>query len=633
MTTAHRLCLLVTALLAFGPAAAQERILSFHSDIAIAASGELTVRETIQVNAAGSAIQRGIYRDFPILYRGSAGLRLKVPFEVITVKRNGRDEPFTIEGLGNGRRIRIGSANVLLSPGEHTYEITYRTSEQLGRFAEHDELYWNVTGNGWGFAIDQASARVTLPQGARALSHEAYTGPQGAKGKDYRSAEPTPGVVTFATTSPLPPENGLTIVVTWPKGFLAPPPAQNLTLRYVRDNLGIFGGLLGLLALLVYYVLTWLAVGKDPEKGTIIPRYEPPKGFSPAAVRYLRRMGFDDSTFTAGMIGLAAKGALTIEKDGQVFVLKATPGTPPETLSSEERQLLTKLFRLGNSLRLQQTNHRILGEAKQALQSSLSLALETKYFLRNTGFWILGLLVSALPLLLTALGSELPPVALFLILWLSFWSIGVAVLLSVVVSAFSGRRYLQGVFMSAFALPFVAGELFALSALWLTAGGLVVSIFAITIAAHTAFYHLLKRPTAIGQQTLDEIEGFREYLTVAEADRLNLLNPPQQTPELFEQFLPYAFALDAEQQWSESFDAVLAKAAQAEGKPASSYRPSWYAAGVGAGAFSAAAFSNQLSSAFASAVSSASTAPGSSSGSGGGGSSGGGGGGGGGGGW
>ncbi len=53
---------------------------------------------------------------------------------------------------------------------------------------------------------------------------------------------------------------------------------------------------------------------------------------------------------------------------------------------------------------------------------------------------------------------------------------------------------------------------------------------------------------------MDEMEGFREYLKVAEEERLNLENPPEKTPELFEKFLPYALALNVEQEWSEKFD-------------------------------------------------------------------------------
>ncbi len=129
---------------------------------------------------------------------------------------------------------------------------------------------------------------------------------------------------------------------------------------------------------------------------------------------------------------------------------------------------------------------------------------------------------------------------------------------------------------------------------------------------------------------MDAAEGFRMYLSVAEQQRLNLENPPNKTPELFEQFLPYALALDVEQQWSEQFNGIFADL-QASGQ---AYAPGWYVGphlhdfGSNSGGFASA-----LSSSLAGAISSSSNAPGSSSGSGGGGSSGGGGGGGGGGGW
>jgi uncharacterized membrane protein len=130
---------------------------------------------------------------------------------------------------------------------------------------------------------------------------------------------------------------------------------------------------------------------------------------------------------------------------------------------------------------------------------------------------------------------------------------------------------------------------------------------------------------------MDQIEGFTDYLSVAEEDRMNLLNPPERTPELFEQFLPYALALGVEQAWSEQFSDVLARAAQDAAAQGRSYSPRWYSGrsfdrGLGS-------FASTLGGGFSGAVSAASTAPGSSSGSGGGGSSGGGGGGGGGGGW
>jgi uncharacterized membrane protein len=132
---------------------------------------------------------------------------------------------------------------------------------------------------------------------------------------------------------------------------------------------------------------------------------------------------------------------------------------------------------------------------------------------------------------------------------------------------------------------------------------------------------------------LDHIEGFKMFLGAVDGDRMNRINPPEQTPETFEKFLPYALALDVEQAWAEKFSGVLNAASQAPGAAASStgYTPSFYS-GSNWNSFSGASFASGFTDSFTSAISSSSSAPGSSDG-GGGGGSGGGGGGGGGGGW
>ena len=158
------------------PVGAEERIVNFISDVTVNADASLDVRETITVNAEGNDIRRGILRDFPTAYTDRRGNRTRVGFEVLGVTRDGRSEPYALESIGNGTRIKIGDADVFLSFGQHTYEIAYRTTRQLGFFPEFDELYWNVTGNGWTFAIDQARVIVRLPAGARIAQHTEYTG-------------------------------------------------------------------------------------------------------------------------------------------------------------------------------------------------------------------------------------------------------------------------------------------------------------------------------------------------------------------------------------------------------------------------------------------------------------------------
>jgi uncharacterized membrane protein len=155
----------------------------------------------------------------------------------------------------------------------------------------------------------------------------------------------------------------------------------------------------------------------------------------------------------------------------------------------------------------------------------------------------------------------------------------------------------------------------------------LVVVFAL---AFPAFY-FLKAHTVEGRKVVDQIEGFRQYLSVAEEDRLEALNPPEKTPELFERFLPYAVALDVENSWGRRFVGVLAIAAAGHAVATSWYSGSYDMASDPGG------FADHLGGSFAQTIAAAATPPGSSdsgsSGSGGGGSSGGGGGGGGGSGW
>ena len=123
------------------------------------------------------------------------------------------------------------------------------------------------------------------------------------------------------------------------------------------------------------------------------------------------------------------------------------------------------------------------------------------------------------------------------------------------------------------------------------------------------FYHLLKAPTLTGRKIMDQIEGFKLYLSVAEKERLNLLNPPEKTPALFEKYLPFALALDVENAWSEQFAEVLAKA----GTGAQPYSPVWYSGRSFTPGYALLTFLPAWAAALP-APSSSSTAPGSSSG-------------------
>ncbi len=551
-------------------AMADERILSFHSDIHVFTDGMIEVTETIRVRAEGKQIRRGIYRDFPVDYEDRLGNNYRLKLEPQAVLRNGQAESFHTVRSGRDVRTYFGRSSYFIEHGEHTYVFRYRVNRMLGFFEEHDELYWNVTGNNWAFPIDKASATVYLnfeaPQNL--LMVDGYTGRLGSAAQDYGRFLDDDGSVNFQANEPLPAAHGLTIVVGWPKGLVDEPTWADRAGWMVKDNRNLLAALAGLLLVIAYYIPVWNKYGRDPAEGVIVTRYQPPKSFSPASLRYIRQMYYDNKVMTAAIVNLAVKGYLEIKKKGKTHSLrKLESATLKQPMAPGEKELFDAIFAEDGVVTLKDFNHEVLGKAQSNHKSSLKDDYKNNYFKTN------GLL-------------NLPAIAI--------------VLVSLLISVNIGNG------------PTV----------------LVIATIVMSFLTMAFFAIIMKRPTIRGRKLLDEMLGFKDFLEIAEGEELNLRNPPQKTPELFEMMLPYALALGVEQQWSERFADVLAAI---RGPGGESYSPSWYNGRWNTNNLSKT--TNGLSSGLSTAVGSSVSPPGSSSGGGGGGSSGGGGGGGGGGGW
>jgi uncharacterized protein (TIGR04222 family) len=550
-------------------ACADERILEYRSDIQVLENGQLTVTEFIRVRSEGRDIRRGIYRDFPTDYTDRLGNHVSVDFVPLSVSRDGRAEDWHTTKQANGVRLYAGSADRMLSPGIHDYELVFTTHRQLGFFADHDELYFNAVGNGWAFPIDHALVTVTLPFGVppEQLSLDVYTGAYGLRQGNAVAEVVNDHTVRFESRQTLQPGEGMTIAVAWPKGLIEEPgPGQKIA-WFLQDNAAAIVLLLGLLAALGWYLWAWNRVGRDPEKGVIIPRFQAPTGLSPAACRYVHDMSFNSKAFTAAIISLAVKGQLLIEEDGKDFTLKRVPDAPGASLTKGERAILNTLLPGRTStIAMDNENHEKFQKARQELKKALKNEYLGRLFHLNSIYLAPALLASVAAAVIAAFFNGGPPV------WISY---------------------------------------------------LVLSL-----GLHGLFIFLMRAPTPAGRAVMDEIEGFKSYLDTAEQDRLDRMRSPVLTPEVFETFLPYAFALGVENNWCDRF----AREIPEEVRQQAGYHPGWYSGRVhGISALSH--LGHDFGSSFSSAISAASTPPGSSSGSGGGGFSGGGGGGGGGGGW
>jgi uncharacterized membrane protein YgcG len=627
------------------PQSAQfEQILDFHSDIRLQNDCSLQVTETIDVIAANRLILHGIYRDFPTRYQDKLGNKYGVGFQMLGASLDSEPVPFRVEDLSNGKRIYLGDPKAFVSRGRHVYTITYATTRQLGFFKDHDELFWNVTGNGWIFPIQHVNATVHLPAAipAEQVKLAGYTGRQGSYESSLTSAAQASGF-QFATTRSLGSQEGLTILLMWPKGFFAEPtPSQKLQF-FFQDNRDALILLAGFLLTLVYYIVAWSAVGRDPAAGVIMANYQPPQNLSPAAMRYLVRMGFDNKAFAAALLDMGVRGFLTIKQLAGSYRLYTT-GKPASVLSEDEQMVAASLFNGRTELWLHQENHVTIRDALSGLKDYLASTEQKTYFVTNSRYLIAPIAFSILVAVVYLFIQGPPKIAMcaFLAIWLSVWSLAVYGLWTKVAASWQAIRRRSSavgevasvgsaVLTTVVAIPFTFFELMALWFLWkMTSFSFVIFVLSAGLL-HVLFLHLMKAPTFAGRRLMDEVEGFKMFLGAVDGDRLNRAAPPEQTPAVFEKFLPYALALDVEQHWAEKFSGVLATAGTSPNHSNGVYTPSFYT-GSSWNGFTGASFASSFGSSFTSAIASSATAPGSGGG-GGSGGSGGGGGGGGGGGW
>lgn len=568
-----------------GAVRAEEMFTSYHSDIGLAQDGTLTVTETISAIVEGDRIKRGIYRDLPLTFTDASGRTARVDFKLVSVERDGNAEPYRTESIKGGIRIYSGDADVLLSRGEHTFRFTYETARQIRFFDDHDELYWNVTGTDWAFPIEEASAMVTLPSGVKAQALDVFTGRYGATDKNARAVEEGDELM-FTTTRRLQPGEGLTIVIKMPKGSIERPSASTERLWWFRDNLAAIIAVAGLVIVVLYYSRAWLKVGRDPARGVMVPRWDAPNGISPALVNYIDNKGFSGEGWTAlsaAALNLAVGGHVVLEDLKNSLVITRTGKARAGRLPTGEAALLKAVEDQGGKLVIDKANGKIVQKVGADFRSAMEREHRGKYYKANTAYVVGGVVLSVLFLLAIFLFGELDEENIGLVIvpvaaafFVSVFAVGfgksfrrqaslAARIVSVVVLGFIGFVAVS-VFSGVFAfLVFEAVQSHQLPLL-IAVGGIVL--------VNLLFFLLMGAPTPLGARMMDGIDGLRQYLTLAEKERMNMAGAPEMSPQHFETLLPYAVALGVEKPWSETFDRWLLTAAA--GAAAAGYEPAWY---------------------------------------------------------
>jgi hypothetical protein len=335
-----------------------EEIRSFTSDVTIQQSGIISVRETIDYTF--TVPRHGIYREVPYLTKNQDGKEYKSDIKVVSVvdEKNGA-YTYTTTDTGEGIKLKIGDAQTTLT-GDKQYNITYEVAGALGYFSDHDELYWNVTGNAWEIPIQNTSVKIQLPANIPAESVQVicYTGSKGSDQKNC-TTNVEKNIVTVKSNMYFSSGEGLTFAISFPKGSVAvlePKPYTRFeNTWYGKLILAIIFIILGVLAFVWYIGLPlyipyrWYRFGRDPESQEARAWYDAPKNknghpLTPAETGGLVDETVDHRDIFGSLVQLAQRGYLTIsETKKDDFTLIRKKENDAQLLPFESR-LLNALF-------------------------------------------------------------------------------------------------------------------------------------------------------------------------------------------------------------------------------------------------------------------------------------------------
>jgi uncharacterized membrane protein YgcG len=504
--------------------AKEQRLQQFVSEVHVLPDASITVQETITYQFIGGP-WHGIYREIPVEYSGPGGLNYSLFVDVTKVEEDGAALRYEKSRDHEYLKLKIYIPNA--DNSTHVVSISYSVSDALRFFEDHDEFYWNVTGDQWTLPIQSASAQITLPSSASDIRTNVFTGAYHSTARNA-VAVVNGNTIDVRTTEPLGLREGLTVAIAFDKGAVREPTALSTFFLYLRSNWPL--GLPIVTFVVMFYL--WWTKGRDPRLNPITAQYEPPDKLSPGEVGTLIDNSADMRDITASIVDLAVRGYIVIEEKQQdhllglthtksyVFHLKKARAEWND-LKPHEQELLDGIFEKGNAgdtVSLDELHNQFYRNLPVIKSKIFGALVEDGYYARRPdsvrssyiGFGI---------------------VAGILLVWAGIW-----------MSEHLGMQ----------ALPFIVAGLLCAA---------IICAFGWFMPAHTQ----------TGARAVEGILGFEDFLKHVEADRFNRMI---KTPEMFEKFLPFAMALGVEKNWSKAFQGIYTQPPQ--WYQGGSYGPSFY---------------------------------------------------------
>ena len=529
----------------------QEVIHNFESNILVKEDSSVEIQETINYDF-GFNQKHGIIRYIPFRYPLEEKT-LVLNYQVLSVKdKENNNIEYDVYEQGNDFVIKIGSANELIS-GQKTYIIKHVLEGAINYFDDHDELFWNVTGNNWQVPIEHSTAYFALDNFFAEASLDdfqviCYTGLLGSKEQNCQIDKALSARVISFESSNLNPKEGLTVAVNWPKGFTKEVEKQYIettegkiispvNLYTPSGKISLFGRFLFALQYLLFFVpfivfiilfSLWWKKGRNPRTvKSIMAEYEAPANVNPAEAHIIITEGLVNlgKMATATLIDLARRGYFIIKEEQKKILffkstdwkfIKTDKHKPEDLLSEYEKYLLDNIFEDKNEIFLSSLKNSSSASKQAKIKKDLEQA---KVSLGKS--LIDKKLIPENPFVLTKK--------------LKIWQIVTTVLFLLV----------------SFFVSICAGK--PALGLFISFGGTFVIIIIFSI-----FIKIMPSLTEQGMEAKEKLKGFELFLKMVERDRVKFHFSPQAHPEKFAEYLPYAILFGVEKQWAKLFKDINA---------------------------------------------------------------------------
>lgn len=342
-----------------------EVIHSFDVEITAHKNGEMNIIETINYDFE-NLDKHGIYRYIP-LYSRVGDLYRIIKVKDVKVLRNGQDEKFTTTQNKEQIYFKIGDRDKTIT-SSHKYTIFYTVENGIGsNYQDHDEIYWNITGNDWQVAIEKASAKIETDFGVIPTEIKCFTGIIGS-----RLSRCSVNGTKVESPQVLYPEEGLTIVAGYPVSTFP----KSVLVKELPKNIGekiaelIFGNYYLIFIFLNFilggYLIYWYQKNKNKKRfGPPAVNFDTPKDdkgnrLAPAMAGTIDTAKLERDDVVATIFDLAIRKYIKLEEiktvkslapdkmEQKIIKIKEDDGK----LTSFERTLFNRLFKTGNEIKV-----------------------------------------------------------------------------------------------------------------------------------------------------------------------------------------------------------------------------------------------------------------------------------------